>query len=58
MAASVIITAKQGYILHNGAGLYAYSVTVPEGVIWEEVEDLGQSEQSGVVDVEHEEVEG
>ena len=57
MATSVTIKAREGYILQNGAGAYAYSVTVPEWVVWEEVLDEGQSEQSGVVeDVEHEEV--
>ena len=39
---SKVIKADFGFILHNGAGIYAYEVTVPEGVMWEQVEDVGQ----------------
>ena len=42
MEESKVIKANPGFILHNGAGVYAYEVTVPEGVIWEQVEDVGQ----------------
>lgn len=37
-----VIKADTGFILHNGAGTYAYEVTVPEGVVWEQVGDIGQ----------------
>ena len=42
MENSKIIKADPGFILYNGAGIYAYEVSVPEGVIWEQVEDVGQ----------------
>ena len=37
-----VIKADTGFILHNGAGTYAYEVTVPDGVTWEQVPDTGQ----------------
>ena len=37
-----VIKADTGFILHNGAGTYAHEVTVPDGVVWEQVEDIGQ----------------
>lgn len=48
-----VIKAETGFILHNGAGTYAYEVTVPDGVVWEQVEDIGQM-NIGIVDAEAE----
>ena len=42
MEESKVIKANPGFILHNGAWVYAYEVTVPEGIMWEQVEDVGQ----------------
>ena len=55
MEESKIIKANPGFILHNGAGIYAYEVTVPEGVMWEQVEDVGQM-NIGIVDAQAEEI--
>ena len=55
MENSKVIKANPGFILHNGAGVYAYEVTVPEGVIWEQVEDTGQM-NIGIVDAQAEEI--
>lgn len=55
MENSKVIKADFGFILHNGAGVYAYEVTVPVGVIWEQVEDVGQM-NIGIVDAQAEEI--
>ena len=55
MEESKIIKADPGFILYNGAGIYAYEVSVPECVIWEQVEDVGQM-NIGIVDAQAEEI--
>ena len=52
---SNVIKADFGFILHNGDGVYAYEVTVPEGVMWEQVEDVGQMNIC-IVDAQAEEI--
>lgn len=44
METTVKITARDGYLLHNGAGMYAREVFVPIGVSWDEIPDDGQLE--------------
>jgi len=44
METTVKITARDGYLLHNGADMYAKEVYVPFGVTWDEIPDDGQLE--------------